>query len=179
MIALTAARVLLAATPPPAPGGLFNSNPIAIPGVSNLQTVIGYTCWLATAVCLIGLIVTGALLAVSYHRGSNEHVGRLGGVAAGCLLVGAASPIAAAILGFNLFTASPQAIPGLSGVQTVIGYISWVAAALCLIGLVGAGALLAVSYHRGNTEHTGRLGGVAAGCLIVGGASTIIGALIP
>jgi hypothetical protein len=159
-------------------GSPFTSNPAAIPGVTNLQVIIGYTAWIATALCLIGLIITGALMAVSYHRGSNEHAGRLGGVAAGCLIVGAASPIAGSILGFNLFTAAPQAIPGLAGVQKVISYTSWIAAALCLIGLIVAGAMLAVSYQRGNTEHTGRLGGVATGCLIVGGASTIIGALI-
>lgn len=161
-----------------AAGSPFTSNPSAIPGVTNLQTLIGYACWIATALCLVGLIVTGAVMAISYHRGSSEHAGRLGAVAAGCVLVGAASPIAGAILGFNLFTSDPQAIPGLSGVQTVISYVSWVAAAVCLIGLIAAGAVLAVSYQRGNTEHAGRLGGVATGCLIVGGASTIVGALI-
>ena len=161
-----------------AAGNPFNSDPHAIPGVSNLQAVIGYVCWIATALCLVGLIVTGSILAVSYHRGSNEHVGRLGAVAAGCLVVGAASPIAGAILGFNLFTSNPKAVPGLTGVQTVIGYVSWIAAALCLVGLVIAGAMLAVSYQRGTTDHAGRLGSVATGCLIVGGASTIIGALI-
>ena len=156
----------------------FTSTPQAIPGVTNLQTIIGYTAWIATALCMVGLIVTGTLMAVSYHRGSNEHAGRLGGVAAGCLIVGAASPITGSLLGFNLFTSNATAIPGLGTVQTVISYISWIAAALCLIGLIVAGAMLAVSYHRGNSEHAGRLGGVATGCLIVGGASTIIGALI-
>ncbi len=156
----------------------FNSNPTSIPGVTNLQTLIGYLCWIATALCLVGLIVTGALMAVSYHRGSNDHVGRLGGVAAGCLVVGASAPITGSILGFNLFTATPQAIPGLTTVQTLIGYVSWVSAALCLIGLIVAGAMLAVSYQRGNSDHAARLGSVATGCLIVGGASTIIGALI-
>ena len=82
------------------------------------------------------------------------------------------------ILGFNLFTSDPEAIPGLAGVQTVIGYVSWVAAAVCLIGLIISGAMLAVSHQRGTVDSTGRLGGVAAGCLIVGSASTIIGALI-
>jgi cytochrome b561 len=158
--------------------GQFNNDPKAIPGVDKLQTVIGYVCWIATALCLIGLIVAGALMAVSYHRGNNQHTGRLGGVAAGCLIVGAAAPIAGSVLGFNLFTANPQAIPGLTGVQTVISFISWISAALCLIGLVIAGAMLAVSYQQGNTEHTGRLGSVATGCLIVGSASTIIGAII-
>ena len=156
----------------------FNSNPTSIPGVSNLQTIIGYTAWIATAMCLIGLIATGAAMAVSYHRGHHHHVGRLGGVAAGCLVVGAAAPIAGSILGFNLFTANPEAVPGLSKVQTIIGFTSWVAAAACLIGLIGAGAMLAISYRHGETDHAGRLGSVAAGCLIVGSASTIVGALI-
>src|SRR5664280_52156 len=132
----------------------FDSTPVAIPGVTKLQAVIGYSAWVATALCLIGLIVTGALI------------------------VGAASPIAGSILGFNLFTSDPEAIPGLAGVQTVIGYVSWVAAAVCLIGLIISGAMLAVSHQRGTVDSTGRLGGVAAGCLIVGSASTIIGALI-
>ena len=156
----------------------FDSTPVAIPGVTKLQAVIGYSAWVATALCLIGLIVTGALMAVAHHHGTNQHVGRLGMVAAGCLIVGAASPIAGSILGFNLFTSDPEAIPGLAGVQTVIGYVSWVAAAVCLIGLIISGAMLAVSHQRGTVDSSGRLGGVAAGCLIVGSASTIIGALI-
>src|SRR5659263_467736 len=89
----------------------FDSTPVAIPGVTKLQAVIGYSAWVATALCLIGLIVTGALMAVAHHHGTNQHVGRLGMVAAGCLIVGAASPIAGSILGFNLFTSDPEAIP--------------------------------------------------------------------
>ena len=158
--------------------GPFNNNPTPVPGLDKFQTVIGYVGWIASALCLIGLITAGAMLAVSYHRGTNEHMGRLGGVAAGCLIVGGASSIIGGLLGFNLFTSNPQAVPGLSGVQTVIGYTSWIAAGLCLIGLIAAGGMLAVSYSRGTNEHVGRLGGVAAGCLIVGGASSIIGALI-
>ena len=53
-------------------GPSFNSDPHAIPGVSNLQAIIGYTAWAATALCLVGLIAAGAAMAVSYHRGSNE-----------------------------------------------------------------------------------------------------------
>ena len=156
----------------------FNSTPKAIPGVNNLQVIIGYTAWVATALCLIGLIVVGAIMAVSYHHGSNEHVGKLGAVVAGCLIVGAAAPIAGSILGFNLFTSNPKAIPGLTMVQSVIGYVAWAAAALCLIGLIIAGAMMAVSYRRGNPDVGGRLGQVAAGCLIVGSASTLVGAFI-
>src|SRR5450756_2537841 len=141
------------------------------------------TCWLvpwwwATAISAPVTIRPIRHSAVAHHHGTSQHVGRLGMVAGGCLIVGAASPIAGSILGFNLFTSDPEAIPGLAGVQTVIGYVSWVAAAVCLIGLIISGAMLAVSHQRGTVDSTGRLGGVAAGCLIVGSASTIIGALI-
>lgn len=155
----------------------FTSDPTAIPGVTNLQTIVGYTAWIATALCLIGLIITGATMAVSYQRGGGEGAGRLGAVVAGCLIVGGASSIVGAVLGFNLFTDDPTAVPGLSGLQTVIGYTAWVAAAACLIGLIIAGGTLAVQYSRGG-DHTGRLGSVVAGCLVVGGASSIVGALI-
>src|SRR5450759_5208569 len=134
----------------------FDSTPVAIPGVTKLQAVIGYSAWVATALCLIGLIVTGAMMAVAHHHGTSQHVGRLGMVAAGCLIVGAASPIAGSILGFNLFTSDPEAIPGLAGVQTVIGYVSWVETAVCLIGLIISGAMLAVSHQRGTVDSTGR-----------------------
>jgi cytochrome b561 len=158
--------------------GPFNSTPAAIPGVTNLQVFIGYAAWLATAACIIGLVLTGAMMAISYQHGNNEHMGRLGSVIAGCITVGAASPIVGSVLGFNLFTSNPQAIPGLGTVQTIISYTAWVAAALCLLGLIVAGVRMAISYQRGNTEATGRLGAVIAGCVIVGSASTLVGAFI-
>jgi hypothetical protein len=76
------------------------------------------------------------------------------------------------------FNSYPQPVPGMDKFQTIIGWSAWIAAGLCLIGLIVTGATLAVSYHRGTNEHVGRLAGVAAGCLIVGGASTVVGALV-
>ena len=76
------------------------------------------------------------------------------------------------------FNSNPQPVPGTDKFQTIIGWSAWIAAGLCLIGLIATGATLAVSYHRGTNEHVGRLAGVAAGCLIVGGASTVVGALV-
>lgn len=179
-MSLLAAMVVRAApspAPSPAPGAGFNSTPTAIPGVNNLQAIIGYSAWIATAVCLIGLIIVGASMAVAHHQGGTIPLGQLGGVVGGCLLVGAAAPIIGSVLGFNLFTADPQAVPGLVRVQTVIGYVSWIAVAACLIGLIVAGASMTMAHRRGELPG-GRLGGVVAGCLIVGSASTIIGALI-
>ena len=76
----------------------FNSNPQPVPGMDKFQTIIGWSAWIAAGLCLIGLIVTGATLAVSYHRGTNGHVGRLAGVAAGCLIVGGASTVVGALV---------------------------------------------------------------------------------
>lgn len=157
----------------------FNSRPQPIPGLGKFGTLIGYTAWAASAACLIGLIAAGAMLAISYRHGDTQHVSRLGRVAAGCLIVGSASSVIGGLIGFNLFSSTPQAIPGLGKVQTVIGYVSWVAAGLCLIGLIATGAMMAISYHRsGGGEDVGRLGGVAGGCLVVGSAATLVGALI-
>src|SRR5664280_386515 len=99
-------------SPTPSPGAGFNSTPTAIPGVDKLQAIIGYSTWIATAVCLIGLIIAGASMAVAHHHGETVQLGRLGGVVAGCLVVGASSSVVGAILGFNLFTANPEAVPG-------------------------------------------------------------------
>ena len=181
-MSLAAALVVLAAptpspSPTPAPGAGFNSTPVAIPGVDKLQAIIGYSAWIATAVCLIGLIIAGASMAVAHHHGETVQLGRLGGVVAGCLVVGASSSVVGAILGFNLFTANPEAVPGLTKVQDVIGYVSWAAAAVCLIGLIVAGAAMAVANQQGRMP-AGQLGAVAAGCMIVGAAGTIVGALI-
>lgn len=84
---------------------------------------------------------------------------------------------AAALLAAAQFNNTPQAIPGMDRFQTIIGWIAWVAAGMCLIGMIVTGATLAVAYHRGDNSHVGRLGAVMAGCLIVGGASSIVGAL--
>ena len=164
-------------SPTPSPGAGFNSTPTAIPGVTKLQAIVGYSAWIAAAVCLIGLIITGASMAVAHHHGETIQLGRLGNVVAGCLVVGASSSIVGSILGFNLFTANPEAVPGLTKVQDVIGYVSWAAAAICLIGLIVAGAAMAVAHQQGRMP-AGQLGAVAAGCMIVGAAGTIVGALI-
>ena len=158
----------------------FDSRPEAVPGLGGLQTVIGYVAWACTAACLIGLILAGAQMAVAHRRGSSDSFSRLGGVVAGCLIIGAASSLVGGLLGFNLFTSTAKPIPGLQGVQTIIRYTSWVAGGICLIGLLVAGAMMAISYRQGqDQEHMSRLAGVGAGCLIVGGASAIVAALIP
>ncbi|BCB86530.1 hypothetical protein Psuf_038430 [Phytohabitans suffuscus] len=43
---------------------------------------------------MIGVLVTGAVMAISQRRGDGgEHMGRLGWVLAGCVLVASAGPL--------------------------------------------------------------------------------------
>lgn len=85
---------------------------------------------------------------------------------------------AASLVAAAQFDNNPQPVPGMAGFQTVIGWSAWVAAGLCVLGLIITGALLGVAYHRGDNSHTGRLGAVLAGCLIVGASSTVVGTLL-
>ncbi len=159
-----------------APG--FNTNPTAVPGLNKLQVVIGYLAWGASAVALIGVIVAGARLALEYSQGGGGGYGRLGKVIGGLLLISGAGAIAGGLLGFNLFTSAPQAVPGLTQVQTIISYVAWLAAAACVAGIIIAGIKMVISHRHGDDEAMGRLGQIAVGCLVVGSAATIVGAVM-
>jgi hypothetical protein len=57
-------------------------------------TVLGFLAWAGTAAGVVGVLVTGAMMAISHKRGeSSEHVSRLGMVLGGCVLVATAGPI--------------------------------------------------------------------------------------
>lgn len=155
---------------------MFNSNPNKIGGLDKLQVLIGYASWIAVGVLVALTIALGARMAVDHHRG--EPVGRgMAGVAAGCFLVGAAGALAGSLLGFNLFTSNPQAIPGLTAVQTVIGAVAYVAVGVCVLGFFIVGIKMAMAHHRGEPVGGG-LGALLAGCLVVGSASTIVTAFV-
>lgn len=158
-----------------APG--FGTNPVPIPGLNKLQVVIGYLAWGASAVALIGIIIAGARLALEYQQGGSGY-GRLGKVIGALLLISGAGAIAGGLLGFSLFTSAPQAVPGLTQVQTIISYVAWLAAAACVAGIIIAGIKMAISHRHGDDEAMGRLGQIAVGCLVVGSAATIVGAVM-
>ncbi len=155
----------------------FNTTPEKIPGGDGLQVVIGYLAWGASAIALIGVIVAGARLAIEYNRGGSGY-GQLGKVILGLLIISSAGAIAGGLLGFNLFSSTPKEVPGLTQVQTIIGYVAWLAAAACVVGIIIAGIKLVISHQRGDDEAVGRLGQIAIGCLVVGSAATIVGAVM-
>ncbi|MEV6317818.1 hypothetical protein [Streptomyces sp. NPDC051776] len=66
--------------------------PAALSDKVNL--VLGITAWAGTAAGVAGVLITGATMAVSLKRGeSSEHMGRLGMVLGGCVLVATAGPL--------------------------------------------------------------------------------------
>ncbi|WBB58532.1 hypothetical protein O7599_23195 [Streptomyces sp. WMMC500] len=57
-------------------------------------TVLGIAAWAGTAAGVVGIIITGVMMAVSMKRGEgSEHMSRLGMVLGGCILVATAGPI--------------------------------------------------------------------------------------
>ncbi|WP_369186663.1 hypothetical protein [Streptomyces sp. R08] len=88
-----AANVLAAA--PNAVGGV--PTPVSsAPGplADKVNTVLGILAWAGTAAGVCGVLVTGAMMAISVKRGeSSEHMSRLGMVLGGCVLVATAGPL--------------------------------------------------------------------------------------
>lgn len=68
-----------------APGGLDK----------KVDQMLGMAMWAGTAAGVLGILITGAMMAISLKRGeSSEHMSRLGMVLGGCCLVASAGPFA-------------------------------------------------------------------------------------
>jgi type IV secretory pathway VirB2 component (pilin) len=63
------------------------------PGVeAKFQTLIGWVTWVAFSVCVLGIIIAGAMMALGQRRGEGgEHAARLGWVLAACIVIGSSS----------------------------------------------------------------------------------------
>ncbi|MEU9451756.1 hypothetical protein [Streptomyces sp. NPDC048277] len=74
---------------------------------------------------------------------------------------------------------SGEAPPGADGLLTVLRWVAWSVTALCVAGIFGVAARMAVDHSRGGGgEHVRGLGFVLGACLLVGSASGIVSALI-
>ncbi|GAB3266986.1 hypothetical protein GCM10027425_33560 [Alteromonas gracilis] len=73
-----------------------------------------------------------------------------------------------------------QAPPGADKFLTMLRWAAWIAAGVCVLGVIIAGAGMAMSHrgHGGGGEQAGRLGWVLAGCIVIGAASGLVGALV-
>jgi type IV secretion system protein TrbL len=69
---------------------------------------------------------------------------------------------------------------GASGFTSILGWVVWIALAICIMSLIAAGAMLAANHRRGESSaHLGRLGTILAAVILISGASSIIAAVIP
>jgi type IV secretory pathway VirB2 component (pilin) len=71
--------------------------------------------------------------------------------------------------------------PGETGekIGTVISWVTWIATAVCAVGIIIAGGMMAVGQRRGEGgEHAGRLAWVVAGAILITGAFQIVNAIV-
>lgn len=72
-------------------------NPSQPPGTDRLSDVMGWVKWVALAICVIGIMVGGALMAIQSRRGQGgEHAGTIGMALGGVIIISAAG----ALVGF-------------------------------------------------------------------------------
>jgi hypothetical protein len=101
MSALHTAIGYLAPLADPSPGGyngpaVGNGTP---PGAQQFSTILGWAAYIASGVCVLGIIITGGMLAISHRGGGGggEHASKLGWIFAGCVLIGSATFIVGAL----------------------------------------------------------------------------------
>jgi type IV secretory pathway VirB2 component (pilin) len=63
------------------------------PGVeAKFQTLLGWVTWIAFSVCVLGIVIAGAMMALGQRRGEGgEHAARLGWVLTACIVIGSSS----------------------------------------------------------------------------------------
>lgn len=72
-----------------------------------------------------------------------------------------------------------EAPPGSAGLVTILKWVFYIASAMCVLGVLIAGGMMAVSVQRGSGgEHVSRLGWALGGCIVIGAASALVGALL-
>ncbi|MDQ1287036.1 MAG: hypothetical protein QG622_601 [Actinomycetota bacterium] len=87
-----------AATPSPT-GGRVDVRPTAPAFAGHFNELVGWVLWGCTLVCVMGIAIIGAMLALSLRRGeTGEYVARLLAAATGVIIVGLSSTIVNALM---------------------------------------------------------------------------------
>ncbi len=72
-----------------------------------------------------------------------------------------------------------EAPPGSQGLVTLLRWVFYIASGICVLGVIAAGAGMAVSVQRGDSgQHVAKLGWALGGAIVIGVASALVGALI-
>lgn len=83
-----------------------------------------------------------------------------------------------AIVPMDLPDPAPVQPPGTSAFTDLMGWAKWVGLAVCILGLIAAGAMMAIQSRRGEGgEHVGRIGMSLAGVIVIGAAAALVGFL--
>lgn len=74
---------------------------------------------------------------------------------------------------------APVQPPGTEGFLSIMGWAKWVALALCIMGLVAAGAMMSWQSRRGEGgEHVGKIGMALGGVIVISAAGALVGFLM-
>ena len=77
-----------------------NPGPIQPPGTEGLVSIMGWVKWIALAVCILGLVVAGALMAIQSRRGEGgEHMGKIAMALGGVIVISAAGSLVGFLMG--------------------------------------------------------------------------------
>lgn len=72
-----------------------------------------------------------------------------------------------------------SAPPGFEGFITILEWTKWISLGICVIGLMVAGATMAINSRRGEGgEHLGKLGMVLGGVVVISAATSLISFLV-
>lgn len=69
--------------------------------------------------------------------------------------------------------------PGVAGLSTVLGYVTWVALALMVVSLFILGAQWAIRMRRGDGGGVGKLGVILGATVLVSAAAALVSAVLP
>ena len=110
----------------------------AATGSEGFTTILGYVVWISLAICIMSVLAAGAMLALNHRRGdASAHMGRLGAVLVGVMLISAASAIVAGLI---------PAI-GTSGGSGPVAYLQdslwWYVAGFAVLSVIVAGLRMA------------------------------------
>ena len=84
-----------------------------------------------------------------------------------------------ALLPLQVPDPNPVQPPGTEGVTSIMGWAKWVALAVCVLGLIAAGALMAIQSRRGEGgEHVGKIGMALGGVIVISAAGSLVGFLV-
>jgi hypothetical protein len=82
------------------------------------------------------------------------------------------------LIPFDIPNPKAQMPQGLDGFETIMGWAKWVALAVCVLGLIAAGAMMAINARRGEGgEHVGRIGMALGGVIVISAAGSLVGFL--